>query len=166
VAAHLAQHLRRDFDSERLYERHAPSVYRYALAVLGDTEDAERVTRATFASANRALERGMRPVGATGTWLIRIAHALCRKHGGYGESVADELARPDDDSSGGEVCGEFEPLISRELDGMLSRRARARLHEHLRRCDACRAYALRQRALQAAVRALAALPLPPPLARH
>jgi DNA-directed RNA polymerase specialized sigma24 family protein len=163
VAAHLAQHVRGDLDSDRLYERHAPAVYRYALAVLGDPDDAARVTRATFERATRALDLGLRPVGATGTWLIRIAHALCRKQGGYGESVVDELDR---DAAGEEVegCGAFEPMISLELDGMLSRRARARLHEHMRGCEPCREYALRQRALQAAVRALAALPLPSSLA--
>jgi DNA-directed RNA polymerase specialized sigma24 family protein len=161
VAAHVAQHLRGDLDSE-LYERHAPAVYRYALAVLGDADDAARVTRATFERAALALGQGTRPVGATGTWLIRIAHAHCRKERGYGESVVDELARDSDEEPEG--CGAFEPMISLELDGMLSRRARVRLHEHMRACEPCCEYALRQRALQAAVRALAALPLPSSLA--
>ena len=163
MAAHLAQHVRGDLDSDRLYERYAPAVYRYALAMLGEPDDAARVTRATFERATRVLGQGTRPVGATGTWLIRIAHALCRKAGGYGESVVDELSR-DAERDDVEGCGAFEPMISLELDGMLSRRARARLHEHMRLCEPCREYALRQRALQAAVRALAALPLPSSLA--
>jgi DNA-directed RNA polymerase specialized sigma24 family protein len=163
VAAHLAQHLRRDLDSDRLYERHAPTIYRYALAVLGDPDDAATVTRATFAGANRALERGARPLGPTGTWLLRIAHALCRKQAGYDESVVDELAEADGDAAGME-CGEFEALIYGELDGKLSRGERHRLHAHLRSCAPCRAHALRQRALRAAVRALAAVPLPRSLA--
>jgi len=158
VAAHLAQHVRADLDSDRLYERHAPAVYRYALAVLGEPDDAARVTRATFERATWALDQGTRPVGATGTWLIRIAHALCRKERAY-ESVVDELGR-DAEHDEAEGCGAFEPMISLELDGMLSRRARVQLHEHMRGCEPCRRYALRQRALQAAVRALAALPLP------
>ena len=165
MAAHLAQHLRRDFESEHLYERYAASVYRYALAVLTDPDDAEHVTRATFVRADRALERGTRPA-APSTWLLRIAHALCRKHGGYQGNIADELApapeEPDEDA-----CNGLVPAISRDLDGLLSRRERRELHEHLRSCEACRTLALRQRAAQAAVRALAALPLPPALAvRH
>ena len=165
MAAHLAQHVRRDSESEHLYERYAASVYRYALAVLTDPADAEHVTRATFARADRALERGTRPA-APSTWLLRIAHALCRKHGGYEESVADELARTPEELDE-HACDGLAPLISRDLDGVLSRHERRDLHQHLRSCEECRSLALRQRAAQAAVRALAALPLPPALAvRH
>jgi DNA-directed RNA polymerase specialized sigma24 family protein len=161
VAANLAHPARRVPEIERLYDRYAPGVYRYALAVLADPDDAERVTTETFERASGALDRGVRPRAAD-AWLRRIAHALCRKHGGDGESVVDELARPEpaaDDS-----CASLAPLIFRELDGLLARRDRALLHEHLRHCDACRSLALRQRALQAGVRALAAVPLPPSLA--
>ena len=161
MAAHLAQTVRRDSESEHLYDRYAASVYRYALAVLTDPEDAEHVTRATFARADRALERGTRPA-APSTWLLRIAHALCRKHGGYDDSVADELGAPDEPDE--QACTGLAPLISRDLDGLLSRHERRELHEHLRSCETCRSLALRQRAAQAAVRALAAIPLPPPLA--
>ena len=163
MAAHLAQNLRRALDSDRLYERHAPAVYRYALAVLGDADGAEIVTRATFVRANDALGRGTRPLAPSRTWLLRIAHALCRKRAGYGESVVDELAHADGDAAIAE-CGEFEPLIYAELDGMLSRGERVRLHAHLRGCEPCRVHALRQRALRAGVRALAAVPLPRSLA--
>jgi DNA-directed RNA polymerase specialized sigma24 family protein len=161
VAAHLAQPARRASELERLYDRHAPSVYRYALAMLADPDDAADVTTETFARASGALDRGVRPRAAD-AWLTRIAHALCRKHGGYEESVVDELAEPE--PSGAEGCAALAPLLFRDLDGMLAPRDRALLHEHLRRCEACRSLALRQRALQAAVRALAAVPLPPALA--
>ena len=165
MAAHLAQTVRRDSESEQLYERYAPSIYRYALAVLTDPADAEHVTRATFVRAAGALERGTRPT-APATWLLRIAHALCRRHTGYAESVADELAHDPADERD-DACHELAPLISRDLDGLLAPRDSAALRAHLRECEACRSLALRQRAAQAAVRALAALPLPPSLAlRH
>jgi DNA-directed RNA polymerase specialized sigma24 family protein len=161
VAANLAHPARRLSEIERLYDRYAPNVYRYALAVLADPDDAARVTTETFARASGAIDRGIRP-RAAGTWLARIAHALCRKHDGADASVVDELAEPELLADAG--CASLAPLIFRDLDGMLARRDRALLHEHLRRCEPCRSLALRQRALQAAVRALAAVPLPPALA--
>ncbi len=63
---------------ERLYRRHVPAVYRYALAVLGNRADAEDATQQTFLSAYRAWERGERPRRAH-NWLITIAHNVCRQ---------------------------------------------------------------------------------------
>jgi RNA polymerase sigma factor (sigma-70 family) len=61
---------------ERLYRRHVAEVYRYALLVLRDPDDAEQVTKATFVSAYRALDRGERPRSRR-TWLLGLAHAAC-----------------------------------------------------------------------------------------
>ncbi len=63
---------------ERMYRRHVPAVYRYALAVLGNQADAEDATQQTFLSAYRAWERGERPRRAH-NWLITIAHNVCRQ---------------------------------------------------------------------------------------
>ena len=63
---------------ERLYEKHAPDVYRYALVVLRNQADAEDVTQTTFLNAYRAFERGERP-RAPQNWLIAIAHNVCRQ---------------------------------------------------------------------------------------
>src|SRR3954470_13024897 len=57
---------------ERLYRRHAPDVYRYALAVLRNPDDAEDVTQTTFMNAYRAFRNGERPK-APKNWLIAIA---------------------------------------------------------------------------------------------
>src|SRR3954468_21955378 len=62
---------------ERLYRRHAPDVYRYALAVLRNPDDAEDVTQTTFMNAYRAFQNGERPK-APKNWLIAIAHNVCR----------------------------------------------------------------------------------------
>src|SRR5919198_4769479 len=69
---------RADRTFERLYEKHAPDVYRYALVVLRNQADAEDVTQTTFMNAYRAFERGERP-RAPQNWLIAIAHNVCRQ---------------------------------------------------------------------------------------
>jgi RNA polymerase sigma factor (sigma-70 family) len=63
---------------ERLYERHANDVYRYALAVLGDGPDAEDVTQTTFLNAYRSYCSGTAPKEPL-NWLIAIAHNVCRQ---------------------------------------------------------------------------------------
>ena len=69
----------RAVDFDRLYREHAPSVYRYAFAVLGNQADAEDVTQQTFLNAYRAVERGTKPRKAE-NWLLRIAHNELRRH--------------------------------------------------------------------------------------
>ena len=69
----------RSTDFDRLYRRHAPSVYRYAFAVLGNHADAEDVTQQTFMSAYRALGQGTKPRKPE-NWLITIAHNEVRRH--------------------------------------------------------------------------------------
>jgi RNA polymerase sigma-70 factor (ECF subfamily) len=66
-----------DFDG--LYRHHAPSVYRYTYAVLGNHADAEDVTQQTFLNAYRACEQGTKPRKAE-NWLLRIAHNEIRRH--------------------------------------------------------------------------------------
>jgi len=62
---------------ERFYREHVAEVYQYALAVLGNSADAEDVTQQTFLNAYRAFQRGERPRKAH-NWLIKIAHNVCR----------------------------------------------------------------------------------------
>src|SRR5690349_14398216 len=70
----VAPSLDRSF--ERLYRRHASSVYRYAYGMLRNRADAEDVTQTAFLNAYRALERGDEP-RAPLNWLISIAHNVC-----------------------------------------------------------------------------------------
>ena len=63
---------------DELYRDHAPEIFRYAYAVLGNRADAEDVTQTTFVNALRALERGERP-RTPKNWLITIAHNLIRQ---------------------------------------------------------------------------------------
>jgi RNA polymerase sigma-70 factor (ECF subfamily) len=79
---------------ERLYRRHVGDVYRYALAVLRDPEDAESVTQATFVNAYRAHKRGERPRKPR-NWVLSLAHDACRRRYPAAEDRSDDL--PDDE---------------------------------------------------------------------
>ena len=46
---------------ERIYQGHAAAVYVYALAMLGNSSDAEDVTRTIFRNAYGAYAQGERP---------------------------------------------------------------------------------------------------------
>ncbi len=70
-----------------LYRRHAPEIFRYTFAVLGNRADAEDVTQATFVNALRALERGEQP-RKPANWLLAISHNLMRQR------FRQERARP------------------------------------------------------------------------
>ena len=63
---------------ERLYSRHAGDVYRYALVVMRNPQDAEDVTQTTFLNAYRAMAAGQEPESPK-NWLIAIAHNVCRQ---------------------------------------------------------------------------------------
>jgi len=73
---------RRQRAFERIYQRHVGDVYRYALVVLRNPQDAEDVTRTTFFNAYRSFCAGERPKPAL-NWLLSIAYEVCRMRGGY-----------------------------------------------------------------------------------
>src|SRR5213080_2625003 len=74
-----ARRQKESFDDafERFYRKHVAEVYQYALAVLGNSADAEDVTQQTFLNAYRAFQRGGQPTKPH-NWLIKIAHNVCR----------------------------------------------------------------------------------------
>jgi len=126
------QSTNRSFD--RLYRAHVGDVYRYALAITGNTADAEDVAQTTFMNAYRALERGERPEKPR-HWLIAIAHNVCRQRFRqsarrpmevtYFEDVAETLVPSDDTPTAADIqraLGELalnqrEALVMRELEG-------------------------------------------------
>lgn len=73
--ARLRQHEEAAFTE--LFEIYADRIYRLALGLLKQADDAEEVVQATFLSAFEALDR-FEPQAQIGTWLYRIAynHAL------------------------------------------------------------------------------------------
>jgi RNA polymerase sigma-70 factor (ECF subfamily) len=109
LSLRLAPRARRQKESpeaafESFYREHLAEVYQYALAVLGNSADAEDVTQQTFLNAFRAFQRGERPTKAH-NWLIKIAHNVCRMRWRQSSrrpqevplERAGEPAAPDDD---------------------------------------------------------------------
>jgi RNA polymerase sigma factor (sigma-70 family) len=119
---------------ERLYRRHAPDVYRYSLAVLGERADAEDVTQATFLNAYRAFQTGERP-SKPENWLIAIAHNVCRQRFRQAQRRPQEVAfvdslaeAPSEEPAGPSLAdvrralsqlqpSQREALVLRELEG-------------------------------------------------
>jgi RNA polymerase sigma factor (sigma-70 family) len=62
--------------AQALYGRYYPNVYRYALAQLRSTEDAEDAAQNTFLRAFAALQKGVVPESEA-AWLFKIAHNVC-----------------------------------------------------------------------------------------
>jgi RNA polymerase sigma factor (sigma-70 family) len=61
---------------EDVYERHLSDVFRYALIVTGDRDDADDVTAETFARALRAWRSGREPNGPVLPWLFVLARNI------------------------------------------------------------------------------------------
>src|SRR6266849_10297263 len=132
----LAQRPRSDRAFERLYKRHVGDVYRYALAVMRNSADAEDVTQTTFLNAYRSyVEKGSRPEKPQ-NWLIAIAHNVCRQRFrqsarrptevAFEDDIGSQLVEPDDDTPTGEdirralghlAFNQRAALVMRELEG-------------------------------------------------
>jgi RNA polymerase sigma factor (sigma-70 family) len=119
VTALLAQQARTDRAFERIYRRHVGDVYRYALAVLRNTADAEDVTQTTFLNAYRAYAGGERPRNAQ-NWLIAITHNVCRQR------FRQSLRRPEEveyDDSIGDAVAEDETPTAEDIQRALGQLA-------------------------------------------
>jgi RNA polymerase sigma-70 factor (ECF subfamily) len=134
MAPLLAQRARSDRAFEKLYQRHAGDVYRYALVVMRNRDDAEDVTQTTFMNAYRAFARGERP-RTPQNWLIAIAHNVCRqrfrqlqRQPSEAPLEEDEVAQlaPDDEAPSAEdirralshlAFNQRAALVMRELEG-------------------------------------------------
>jgi RNA polymerase sigma-70 factor (ECF subfamily) len=126
----LAQRPRTDRAFERLYRQNVHEVYRYALVVLRNPEDAEDVTQTTFLNAYRAFAQGER-LDSPRTRLIGIAHELCHQRARHDERLDDlvqqvDEAVPDEESPSGadlrRALGHLRfdqraALIMREVEG-------------------------------------------------
>jgi RNA polymerase sigma factor (sigma-70 family) len=124
----------RDQAFERLYERYAGDVYRYALALLRNPTDAEDVTQTTFMNAYRAFKRGDE-IQKPHNWLIKIAHNVARSRYAHAsrrvqevplEDHIEQLAVPEDDrpnldtvlrALGRLPFNQRAALVMRELEG-------------------------------------------------
>jgi RNA polymerase sigma-70 factor (ECF subfamily) len=94
----LAQLQRGDRAFERLCRRQVADVYRYALVVLRDPDQAEEVTRRTLVDARGAFVRGERPRN-TRTWFLSLAYRACRERAGTDAEDDEPAAVLHDDGS-------------------------------------------------------------------
>jgi hypothetical protein len=119
---------------------HLDDVYRYTLAVSGNSLDAMDITMTTLAEAYWSPRKR----------LTDIAHEICRRRYECGGSLEEE-ATP---------CPELELAISRQADGRLGRAARRAVRAHVPTCGSCAAFVDDLRAQRAALRELAKIPVP------
>jgi RNA polymerase sigma-70 factor (ECF subfamily) len=63
----------------QVYHRHAAHIYRYLLAQVGSTHDAQDLTAQTFAAALKTIDR-YRAQGSLAAWLTVIARNLAINH--------------------------------------------------------------------------------------
>ncbi|HEX5246447.1 MAG TPA: sigma-70 family RNA polymerase sigma factor [Gaiellaceae bacterium] len=101
---------------ERLYRRHVGEVYRYASAMLRNPADAEDVVQTTFLNAFRAFEQGQRPQRPL-SWLMAIAHNVCRQRFRQQSSRPSEVALDDDLAM---PAGEEEAIRAEDIRRALS----------------------------------------------
>ncbi len=77
---------------EHLVERYEPRVYRFAMRVCRNEEDAREILQTTFLNAIRSLA-SFRGDSQFGTWLFRIVVNSCAKvHGRRAAAAAREVA--------------------------------------------------------------------------
>jgi len=135
MAVHLPLvRARTDTTFEELYRAYVGDIYRYALAITGNTADAEDVTQTTFMNAYRAYAGGEQPLKPK-NWLLTIAHNVCRQRARlashrpseveYDETIGASDVPPDTVPSAGDIrrslahlpYAQRATLIMRELEG-------------------------------------------------
>ncbi len=167
----LAQRLRADRSFERIYRNHVGDVYRYALGVLGDSFGAEDVTRTIFLNAFCTFRYQGGPPPSLNS-LLAVAHGVCRVREAeiLAVSVSDVEAlisrsrkERRENLERSLTCQKAELALSRQLDDRVSRKEKRLLRAHLQLCEDCEAAARCQERQRIALRALAAIPLPPTL---
>lgn len=108
----------------RLFDHCYPRLYRYALAKLGSTADAEDVAAETFARALRDLDRFKWKGGGFEAWLFRVASNLVVDHVRLAARERGDGADEEDDQDSeawspeeaflrSETAGEVQALVAR-----------------------------------------------------
>jgi DNA-directed RNA polymerase specialized sigma24 family protein len=124
-------------------------VYRYALAMSGDSVEAEDIAQTTLAE-EYWVAQGRPAAQSRRKRLIDIAHDICRRR--FDDGIEGE-APPTH-------CPDAELALTRRVDGRLPIRERRALQAHLRACPECPALAVDLQAQRHALRALAAIAVP------
>jgi RNA polymerase sigma-70 factor (ECF subfamily) len=112
---------------EALYQRHLPSVWRFAFSRLaGNTAAAEDVVSETFLAAVRQIGRLAPEGGSVGGWLIGIArHKVqdlrrrgARRSAALTEKITAAQAAPADDPSASLETAELRQRVGAIMDGL------------------------------------------------
>src|SRR6266511_534736 len=124
---------------ERMYRKHASDVYRYALAVVRDSGDAEDITQTTFLNAFRAMQRGERPL-KTKSWLLAIAHNVCRQRFrnaarrpqqvAFDEDVAEAIV-PEESPSADDLVRALQQLSFNQRSALVMRELEGRSYKEI-----------------------------------
>src|SRR2546421_445288 len=137
-----------------LLRRHQDRVFGLAYRILGNRADAPDASQEVFVGVFRKA-RSFRHQSVFTTWLYRLTVNACT-------DLARRGPRPSNSEEAMSTHADTE-LLSAYLDGRVPEAARARLEAHLASCPEC---AGRRAALEAAVGAVAALPLVSPTAEE
>jgi RNA polymerase sigma-70 factor (ECF subfamily) len=91
----------------KIYDEYSPGIYRYAMRLLGDQDQAEECTAETFARFLQALHRNRGPRDHLQAYLYRIAHNWIidqyRKNKpevGLDDGIASDQQTPEHDATG------------------------------------------------------------------
>jgi DNA-directed RNA polymerase specialized sigma24 family protein len=128
---------------------HVADVYRYALAMSGDSGDALDITHTTLAEAYW-VGQGRPAPQSQRKRLIDIAHDICRRR--FDKGIEGEAPET--------TCPDAELALTRRVDGRLPRREGQALQAHLRVCPECPALADDLQAQRRALRALGGIAVP------
>jgi len=182
-AAPAVPPLARDRAFEDLHRTYVRDVYHYALALLRNPTDAEDVTQTTFLNAYRAFRRG-EEIQKPQNWLIKIAHNVARTRYARAsrrvkevtlEDHIEQLAVPEDERPDVEQVlralgrlpfNQRAALIMRELEGRSYGEISETIGVSVPAVETLIFRARRSLRLRAAaLRALAAVPVPTSLAQ-
>ena len=118
---------------ERMYRKHAPEVYRYALAIVHDAADAEDVTQDHLPERLPGLSSAVTDRRRRRAGLLAIAHNVCRQRFrtasrrpqqvAFDEDLA-EAAVPDEAPSANDLVRALQQLSFNQGSALVMRRAR------------------------------------------
>lgn len=105
-----------------LFDHYHPRLYRYALARVGSSQDAEDIASETFARVLRDLDRFRWRGAGFDAWLFRIAHNLVMDHFRRGgrETVDEGLMETEEMDLRTPETALLESELTQEVQAMLS----------------------------------------------
>ena len=102
----------------RMYRAHAPGLYRFIVASIGDRHVAEDLVAGVFANAMESLPSFRGSLEAFGGWLYRIArHDLAEHRRGVARDPGDQLEDRLEEAAWAQVAPDRHDAVLNRLDG-------------------------------------------------